>query len=802
MQVVHFFDEMGTDQRLLAGGKGGALALLHEKGYPVPNGFVIAPAAFENDELTAEARAHVQASLGRMREGSRPVSFAVRSSALSEDSSTASFAGQFKTVLDLATDDEVLGAIHVVRQSRHSQEVRVYSEARGISASHDMAVVVQQLARADVSGVMFTANPLTGSRGEMTGNFIFGLGEQLVSGQADPNAFTLRPPTRPWHACRYDGPRDLERFAGKLYELGGRLERELGCPQDIEWAIAGGKLYLLQSRPITTLVGHNPATGEWNDSATGDYLWSNVNFGEAVSEVMTPLSWSVLQLVFESWKVLPGHNSSGNIGGRPYLNMSVFASALHALGKSREETLQLLEGILYTRIPEGMDLPTIPLPRRSAVSILLCLVGMQIRQYRAIRGLPGFVASNPAWCRWMRERIRQAESRVELVSMWRDEIAPHLTSTVWTVMGSVSQFADHTTRLRRELTGLVGQNDADALISSLSARSGAGDGADLLASLGPVLGIARVARGEMGRDAYLAQYGHRGPNEFELSAPRPEEDPDWLERQLAQFRDSPVDVEALLARRRGEFDAAWKRFQARYPRQAQSMRRRIDGVAPRARLREAVRSEYVRDRSIARAFALRAGQMTGLEDGIFFLTIDEVLEVLSGDETVVQYIPARKETHRKYSALPAYPSIIRGRFDPVRWTADPQRRSDIYDASALISVGADGDGNAKGRRITGAAGSPGRFDGVVRRLDRPEEGDQLRAGEVLVTSQTDIAWTVLFPRAGAIVTDVGAPLSHAAIVARELGIPAVVGCGNATMCLRTGDRVLVDGGQGVVEVLD
>jgi pyruvate,water dikinase len=90
---------------------------------------------------------------------------------------------------------------------------------------------------------------------------------------------------------------------------------------------------------------------------------------------------------------------------------------------------------------------------------------------------------------------------------------------------------------------------------------------------------------------------------------------------------------------------------------------------------------------------------------------------------------------------------------------------------------------------------------MVRRLDKPEDGDQLQTGEVLVAVQTDIAWTLLFPRAAAVVTDVGAPLSHAAIVARELGIPAVVGCGEATMRLRTGDRVRVDGGQGLVEIL-
>ena len=99
-------------------------------------------------------------------------------------------------------------------------------------------------------------------------------------------------------------------------------------------------------------------------------------------------------------------------------------------------------------------------------------------------------------------------------------------------------------------------------------------------------------------------------------------------------------------------------------------------------------------------------------------------------------------------------------------------------------------------------GATGRVEGVVRRLDRADEGDQLQPGEVLVTMQTDVAWTLLFPRAAAVVTDVGAPLSHAAIVARELGIPAVVGCGDATMRLHTGDRVRVDGGLGTVEILE
>jgi pyruvate,water dikinase len=177
-----------------------------------------------------------------------------------------------------------------------------------------------------------------------------------------------------------------------------------------------------------------------------------------------------------------------------------------------------------------------------------------------------------------------------------------------------------------------------------------------------------------------------------------------------------------------------------------------------------------------------------------------VLDLLAGKPTPVETIPARRETDARYRALPPYPPVISGRFDPFAWAADPDRRSDVFDSHvpALAAVGRD----APSHVIKGIPGAAGRVEGRVRRIDHPEEGDQLRPGEILVTSQTNVGWTLLFPRAAAVVTDVGAPLSHAAIVARELGIPAVVGCGDATARLQTGDRVRVDGAKGVVERLE
>jgi pyruvate,water dikinase len=645
------------------------------------------------------------------------------------------------------------------------------------------------MAAADVSGVLFSADPVTGSRAEIVGSFVHGLGDRLVSGETTGDSFKLGRPKGV-----YRGPAELERFARSLYRLADRLERELGCPQDIEWALAGNKLILLQSRPITTLIGYDPASGEWNDSLTGDFLWSNVNFGEAVSGVMTPLTWTVIRNVLEDWVYLPGHHSSGNIGGRPYLNLSIFASVFHALGKSTEDLLETLKGTVYTPLPDGMEIPLLPLSKWSVVSHMPRWARIHMRMKKGGRELPAYFEKNLEWCQRARDLIQGTESGAELHSLWREEIRPHLVRGVWIVLGSASRFAEFVTPLRGELAELLGPEDADSLLASPS-----DDHPDLLVNLGPMVGVAAVARGELDREDYLERFGHRGPHEFELSVPRPAEDPGWLDQRLAEFLSCPVDVESLLQKRRTGWETAWNRLQERHPSKAKSLRRRIDTAVSHSRLREAARSEYVRDRWIARAFALRAGELTRLGDEVFFLTLEELMQVLSGDETAVSNIHARQETHEKYSALPPYPSIIRGRFDPFLWAADPSRRSDLFDSHAPLAPLESG--GSSSRTIHGAAGSAGQVEGLVRRLDSPREGHRLELGEILVAVQTDIEWTLLFPRAAAIVTDVGAPLSHAAIVARELGIPAVVGCGSATMRLHTGDRVVVDGGRGVVQIL-
>lgn len=799
-ESVYFFSELKNRDQLWAGGKGRTLARLYQKGYQIPNGFLIMPSAFQGDEVLSQTWTRVRANLEQMRGVMTEIAFAVRSSALGEDSISASFAGQYKTILAVRTDEEVRQAVEAVRRSRHSIEVQAYCAALGMEIPPDMAVVVQQMVPAEISGVLFTADPLTGSRSKMTGNFTFGLGEIMVSGRITPHTFTLQQAGSLSLENSYNGPPALKSWARRLFKLGRCLEKEMGCPQDIEWAVVGRKLYLLQSRPITTLNAFNKATGEFNDSLSGDYLWSNVNFSEAMPQVMTPLSWTVAQHIYESCSnLIPGFKNSGNIGGRPYINLSVLASVFKLMGKREKDILQALESIC-TRIPKGMEIPTLPLPSWFMAPMVVNFINLSIKWNRAFRKLPEYLTGNPARCDQIRKRIQEAGSRDELNDLWSREIEPHLMQGAWIYVGTCSRLS-YANKLHSRLTGLVGVDDADQLISDPGCISPADGEFELLASLGPMLGMARVAGGKIDRAAYMAQCGHRGFNEFELSTPRSAEDPTWFQEQLALLAASPVDAEDLLIRQRDRFTHAWTRLRDSHPYRASFIRSRIKEAALRNHQREAARSEYTRDRWLARAFALRAGQLTGLGDNIFFLTIEELLGVLMGDATAVQYIPMRKEKHSQYMALPVYPPFIRGYFDPLRWAADPSRRFDIYDAGTLASRPQASE-ECPNHIINGTPVSAGRVEGVVRRLERPEDGEQLQMGEVLVTSLTDIAWTPLFLRAAAIVTDVGAALSHTAIVARELGIPAVVGCGNATVYLHNGDRVRVDGGQGVVEVLE
>jgi phosphohistidine swiveling domain-containing protein len=536
--------------------------------------------------------------------------------------------------------------------------------------------------------------------------------------------------------------------------------------------------------------GYNPVTGEWNDSLKGDYCWSSVNFQEAAPDVMTPSTWSMLWFYLNiTFPVkIPGdHPVGGNIAGRLYFNLSVISSLYHKIGVDARKAKF---GDLLGSTPADLDIPYLPFSLPSLIwYVLPGLIEDRVLTRRNGIQFHQYILHLPKWRQAMRSQIEACTNATGLLALWNDFIWPARLRDLRMLRSMTTILSEPATKLKLDMTKLVGETESNTLLSNFSGESGD------LESLGPLLGLAKLQDGRMSREEYIERYGHRGPHEVELSAPDPSEDPEWLDKKLVDFNRSSVNVDGRLAKQRLEYDAAWQRFEARFPGKSATFRRRLALVTAAAKNREAIRSESIRQsRFIIRPFFLQTGKVTGVGEEVFFLTVDEMTALLAGDRSPLASIAARRLMYQRYCALPPYPAIIYGRFDPLKWAAAPNHRTDFYDARQA-------GGAAMSKMIKGFAGAAGCVEGTVRRIDRVEDGDQLQAGEVLVTTITNIGWTPLFPRLAAIVTDVGAPLSHAAIVARELGIPAVVGCGNATMLLKTGDRVHVDGGRGIVEIL-
>lgn len=498
----------------------------------------------------------------------------------------------------------------------------------------------------------------------------------------------------------------------------------------------------------------------WDDSIGVDHLWTNANLGEAVPDVMTPATWSVMAPFVTralASTTVPGVRFFGRIAGRLYLDLSVIVATGTAFGLPVRRVLATAEPIFGT-VPADVEIPVARLPRLRTIT---GMIGSQLagaRRARALRGeLDGWLGAVPQRCAALHTSIAAASTAAELHRLWT-EIDP-----LFTRVGELMEYSQHAgqaqVRTPARLTKLVGATDAAALVAA---------GADL-ESLGPVLGLAELHRGDIDWPTFVRRHGHRGPHEFELSVPRPAEDPGWRNRQPVV---TAADPHALMARREERRAEAWERLVRRHPRRAGRAQRDIDAYGVAVRTREHIRSEAIRVFGVIRAFVLRAGGLTGIGDDAFFLALPELLLLLDGREPGVD-VAVRRATYEHYVALAAPPPLVRG-------------------SHAGAAAGA-------GDAVSGIGASAGVAEGPVRVLTAAD--DDLEPGEVLVTATTNVGWTPLFPRAAAVVTDVGARLSHAAIVARELGIPAVVGCGNATTVLRTGDVVRVDGEAGTVEVI-
>lgn len=768
MKYIFSFKEISEDVSALCGGKGASLARLTKLGMPVPEGFVITASAFDG-ELLPEALRELETLISTL---SDKHTYAVRSSALCEDGENASFAGAYETVTDVKRQD-IVSAVKRVAASADSLRVKKYAESSG-TESGGIAVVIQRFVRPEFAGVVFTSDPINGSAAAMRGNYVRGEGEALVSGEKNAEEFAFNA-----MKFSYTGKGEFERYAKGLFKCCERIRNGYGRPMDIEWAVSGGKVYILQARPITSLKRMDRDSFKVNGSLAGEYLLSKTNVGEIFMRPVSPVTFSVLELICDAMG-MPCFID--NVCGQPYANLSVICSLMVALGAKEESAFKMIEEIAG-ELPEGVRVPVFPFDRKNFRRKMRKLFLSRDKKKTSRKDKREFKERMIEIADELINEVRCLPDNNSLIDFWETKGTEFLSNALGAIMRGVNIFPLFTTKKR--LSDICGEKLANELCSG---------GAGTLDSMKPLLLLEDVIRGDMSREEYIRLCGHRHVNEMELSAPYPYEDKAFPDNIIEEHLRSGTDVHKMRADSEKRYNEAVGKFKEQFPRKAKWLEKTLHSFKEANRSREEVRSKGVKLFCIMREFLLRAGEINGIGENVFMLYFTEVMELLKGDKRALAHIPERRENYERYLSYPPFPNLIYGRFEPEKWLADENRRQDFYSEKMdTDSLSAD---------IKGFPGASGVVTGRVRVILSSDCAEELLPGEILAAPATNIGWTVVFPRAAAIITDIGAPLSHAAIVAREFGIPAVVGCGNATTVLKTGDMVTVDGARGMVTVIN
>ncbi|WP_284988766.1 PEP/pyruvate-binding domain-containing protein [Arthrobacter sp. efr-133-TYG-120] len=835
---------LGVGDVAVAGGKGAALGELVRQGFPVPPGFIITTGAY----LSFLAETNVDAALGGflsvgpeeapdggasdadagdgtggadgaalralfaatempgwLRQeildayaGLGGGAVAVRSSATAEDLPGAAFAGQQDTYLNVQGGDNVVQAVANCWASLWTDRAMAYRRRQGINP-HEVAiaVVVQKMVPAAMAGVLFTANPVTGERSEMVVDANPGLGEAVVSGRVTPEHYVLDGSGKALSftpggrevvisAAEGGGTQESSGTQGAtpglaaeeladLATLGKKAQRHFGRPQDIEWAAAGGTLYMLQSRPMTALPPQPPVLNAVQ-RRVGPFFIEMFQARPYPLDVSGWMSRGILAML---------HGMAGSVGvvfpsvedllpeeegvvvqlipPVPRPTIRTFAAPVSLLHRSRR-----FKAANWTRDPRfslfidnierlnGKDLGPL---RWSAVVAFAreCFAAMQGITDLRVSYLPGIP-------------VPVLKMRFMLLLLGKIKLAPSLIAGAETRTSQANRALERLASIAADDPGLsraLLESDPREILGLLEKESG-----------------HRAFREAF--DAFQLEYGHRETTSVVLSS-----SPTWS--------DAPEVVLGLVKAMSGE--RPLKADQA-------------GNALAELKCHPALRFEPLRRRVLAAVESAQAG-MAFREDSHFYATkaippIRRAYRELGRRLVLAGVLEEPDEIHHlRFEELEsitdnddgALPASLRDRLRPLVLARAAKRRElegiPLLDPALLFGRGHPGR-QMEGVLVSGTAASRGQATGPVRVIRTPAEFGRLRSGEVLVCPYTNPAWTPLFQRAAAVVVDAGGLGSHAAIVAREYGIPAVMGTGSGTSTLVDGQRVLVDGTLGVV----
>lgn len=808
------------------GGKGGALAEFADGPWAIPPWFAVVPPA---DGAPVIDEGSLDAAIAAIAGDAS--TFAVRSSARDEDGVAHSFAGQYETHL-FVPRREVGARIRDVWHAASSARVAAYRHERGLGADGALpTVLVQRMLAPEAAGVAFSADPVTGRRSVCVVSATAGVGERLVSGEVDGDGWRVDAGGVIIERTGSGSPALDDARVVEVVALARAVERARGVPQDIEWAWAEGRLWLLQARPITSLASIP-------DPDAAPTLWDNSNIAESYGGVTTPLTFSFARSVYEEVyrqfcrivrvpeSRIAGADDAlrsmlGLVRGRVYYNLVSWYRVLALLPgytlnrRFMEQMMGVKEGI-----PSSLESRVRPDTSGGRFAEWMNVARTVLGLLRAHRALDADV---PRFHR----RLDDALSRGgDLATLRPDELVAHYRElerrllTRWDAPLVNDFFAMiHYGALRALAAKWCG--DVDGTL-----QNGLVGGEGGIISAEPAKRIVRLARLVAERPElaaalaegtpaearralrahpdveesvreYLATFGDRCLDELKLETATLDDDPAPLLRAIGRGASVPVPAaggtgvgaSTREAAERRAFDALRGR-----PVRRAVFRWVLANARRRVRDRENLRFERTRVFGRVRRIFVELGKRyaaLGLLDSprdVFHLTVDEALGATEGTSASLDLralAAARREEFARYHAMPA---------PPDRFTT----RGPVHPGTRLEATATAGPvEEPTGERRKGLGCHPGRVRGIVRVVRDPRDAE-LRPGEILVAERTDPGWVLLFPAARGLLVERGSLLSHAAIVARELGLPAVVSVSGVTSWLRTGDEVELDGETGDV----
>lgn len=741
--------------RELVGVKAAVLGELLAAGFPVPAGFVLTASAqthflsANHLDLDSPPEAIRAASLppdivAAIREAStalHDVLVAVRSSGVAEDLPGASFAGQYDTVLGVEGVDPVAEAVKLCWSSAASRRARAYASSSD-TAGPNMAILIQRLVSADAAGVAFTADPLTGHRDQVVIEAVRGLGERLVSGQSSGDEWVVRGSSA---TCRRSTEAAITpEQALAVANLARRVERQRGVPQDVEWAFSAGELFLLQARPMTALM----EAVDWTPPAPGGWM-RNFRYGEWLPDPVTPL--------FETW-ILPRIDRSFIATGERLVGLRtkgptyvVVNGWCFANPMGRASPLGFaVQALTHPRVMRALALqfsdPAIadsmlvkPLERRWRADVM--------PRYRALVASleQGLANSNPA------DVVRMIDAVADLAGEYLVMLAL-VGGSAWKVEAGVAQFYG------KHLRPVIGGSHQD-LLCGLDTRGAQVQphfvqSLDWIAPTLGELGIIAVNGADDGRKARLRESRIAGEHRCRtalVGKPR-------LQRQFELLLTHAQRYAVLREEQSADLTLGWP---------------------------------VIRRAAIQLGEELRRRGVVDTAEEVFFLSLEELRGSLAHDSTTGTLAGVAAGRRREWEGRRKLtPPLVIGRLPGFF----ARKLTESLESMRVPAVeGSDA--------IRGLPASPGRVRGPVRIIRGQEDFANFQRGDILVTQAAMPAWTPLFLLAAAVVTDTGTLAAHASLVAREVGIPAVVGTGDATARLRDGQMVMVDGSAGVVELI-